>query len=67
MELVAIILAIIVIPVLLFALIDALKEFRSELEYINQEIKRADKDNVRYWKYLRRRLWLKLFLPFIKD
>ena len=67
MELVAIILAIIVIPVLLFALIDALKEFRNELEYINQEIKRADKDNERYWKYLRRRLWLKLFLPFIKD
>ena len=67
MKFIAISLAIIVIPVLLFALVGALKEFRTELEYINEEIKRADKEDERYWKYLRRRLWVKLFFPFVKD
>lgn len=48
MEFVAISLAIIVVPVLLFALIGALKEFRCEIKYINEQVKQADKADERY-------------------
>ena len=40
-------------------------DFSKELKYLNMEITRADDDEIEYYLYNRRRLWLSL-IPFVK-
>ena len=40
-------------------------DFSKELKYLNMEIARADEDEIDYYLYKRRRLWLSL-IPFVK-
>ena len=40
-------------------------DFSKELKYLNMEITRADDDEIEYYLYKRRRLWLSL-IPFVK-
>ena len=40
-------------------------DFSKELKYLNSEIDRADDDEIDYYLYKRRRLWLSL-IPFVK-
>lgn len=40
-------------------------ELKKQLNYINIEIARADKDYVEYWKKEKRKAWLRL-LPFYR-
>ncbi len=40
-------------------------DFSKELKYLNIEIARADDDEIDYYLYKRRRLWLSL-IPFVK-
>lgn len=55
---------------LLFALMTVkiavdLSEFKKELSYLNGEISRCSGNERKYYKRLRRRLWLSL-IPFVK-
>lgn len=50
---------------LLFALVSFIKNFSTEIKYLNNEIVRTEADERRYWILQRRRLWLSL-IPFVK-
>ncbi len=48
----------------------SLMQFRRELRYLNDEIARSHhRDERKYWKRQRRRLWLSLipFVPYNRD
>ena len=50
---------------LLFGLARFLNGFMRELRYLNNEIRRTDGEERRYWMRQKRRLWLSL-IPFWK-
>lgn len=63
--LVAVIFGIFFFVFFLFAAITHFRGFYDELRYIKDEIKRAGKDERKYWLRQKRRLWLSL-IPFVK-
>lgn len=42
-----------------------MQDFSQELKYLNNEIRRTDGDEQRYWISRKRRLWLSI-LPFVR-
>lgn len=57
--------AVLVFLMLLIAFITFLNDFKSELRYLNNEIRRTEGRERKHYLRRRRRLWLSL-LPFVK-
>ena len=58
-------LAVFLFVLLLASVLTKLQRFRSELSYINMELRRASAKERKHWRRRRRRLWLSL-LPFTR-
>ncbi len=64
-QMLLVIVALIVIVAVTVGLTVFFFDFSKELRYLNNEIRRTDREERRYWIGRKRRLWLSL-LPFIK-
>lgn len=49
----------------LFGVLQYITDFRRELRYINNEIRRNHGKEKRYWEKRKKKLWLSL-IPFVK-
>lgn len=59
------IIAVFFLTFLMFGFVQFINDFSQELRYLNNEIRRSNGDEHRYWKRQRRRLWLSL-IPFVR-